>query len=565
VNDQTDSQLLHAYAEHRSEPAFAELVRRHVDFVHSAALRMVCDAHLAQDVAQGAFVALAKKAGELASHPVLAGWLHRTTQNLAAQAVRTEVRRRIREQEAAAMNESLSDPPDAAWEDIAPQLDAALGTLSEADRDALLLRYFERQSAQQMAQTLGISDEAAQKRVHRAVERLRDYFSRRNVAIGTSGLIVLLTANAVQAAPAGLVATITATAFAGTTISTTALIAATKTIAMTAIQKTLIAATLAVVAGAGIYEARQTAQLREQNHTLQQQQAPLAAQLAKLQGENERLSNQVVQAREAQALSKDQFNELLKLRGKAGVAQADSRELSQLKTTLAQQNGKIPDFMTNAIATGLGTAEKWKLKDAQARLARMKIQLKLTDDQAQAIGDLMQNNIQRQSALSMDMLTGKLTPEDQKAIALGEGNQEADIQTVLTAEQVAAYPDYQHAEKIFAADRAASSEAFQLADNFSLSQEQKAQIQAALYQMNLDETPAKAVAAAAKKGGDLASFSALNLELQKSNLAAKVKILESMLTPEQINTYREEKMNQINLQASALKMFLPPKPAGATN
>ena len=41
VNDQTDSQLLCAYAERRSEAAFAELVRRHVDLVYSAALRMV--------------------------------------------------------------------------------------------------------------------------------------------------------------------------------------------------------------------------------------------------------------------------------------------------------------------------------------------------------------------------------------------------------------------------------------------------------------------------------------------------------------------------------------------
>jgi DNA-directed RNA polymerase specialized sigma24 family protein len=62
VNDQSDSQLLSAYVEGLSEPAFAELVRRHVDFVFSAALRMVCDEHLANDVTQGVFLALAKRA-----------------------------------------------------------------------------------------------------------------------------------------------------------------------------------------------------------------------------------------------------------------------------------------------------------------------------------------------------------------------------------------------------------------------------------------------------------------------------------------------------------------------
>src|SRR3989441_5873055 len=94
-----------------SEPAFAELLRRHVDFVYSAALRMVCDAHLAEDVTQGVFVALAQNAGQLSDRTVLSGWLHRTTQNLAANAVRSDVRRRAREQEAAAMNELLAAEP----------------------------------------------------------------------------------------------------------------------------------------------------------------------------------------------------------------------------------------------------------------------------------------------------------------------------------------------------------------------------------------------------------------------------------------------------------------------
>jgi len=236
VNDQSDSQLLRAYAEHRTEPAFAELVRRHVDFVYSAAQRMVCDSHLAEDVTQGVFVALAKQAVQLANRPVLSGWLHGTARNIAAQTVRTDVRRRAREQEAVVMNELIAGEPEASWEQIAPQLDAALGELGESDRDALLLRYFERKSAQEMAQTLGISDEAAQKRVSRAVERLREFFSKRNVTIGAGGLVVVISANAVQSAPIGLAVTISAAGIlTGTAAST--VIAATKTIAMTTLQK----------------------------------------------------------------------------------------------------------------------------------------------------------------------------------------------------------------------------------------------------------------------------------------------------------------------------------------
>ena len=109
----------------------------------------------------------------------------------------------------------LPHEPDADWEHIAPHLDAALGELSEPDRDAVLLRYFERKSAREMAQTLGISDEAAQKRVSRAVERLREFFAKRGITVGASGLVVVISANAVQAAPAGLSTAIVGAAFTG--------------------------------------------------------------------------------------------------------------------------------------------------------------------------------------------------------------------------------------------------------------------------------------------------------------------------------------------------------------
>jgi RNA polymerase sigma factor (sigma-70 family) len=208
VNSLTDQQLLRDYASDRSEASFAELVRRHVDFVYSAARRMVRDPHLAEDVTQGVFVALAQNARQLTDRPVLSGWLHRTAQNLAAKIVRSDVRRRAREQEAFAVNELHES--DTAWEQIEPHLDGALSELSEADRDALLLRYFQRQSAREMAQTLGMSEEAAQKRVSRAVERMRELFARRGVTVGASGLAVILAANAVQAAPVGLSAAITA-------------------------------------------------------------------------------------------------------------------------------------------------------------------------------------------------------------------------------------------------------------------------------------------------------------------------------------------------------------------
>ena len=301
---------------------------------------MVRDTHLAEDVTQNAFVALAQNARQLTDRPVFSGWLHRTAQNLAANTVRSDVRRRAREQEAAAMNELLAPEPEAIWEHIAPQLDAALGELNELDRDALLLRYFERKSAREMAQTLGTSEDAAQKRVSRAVEHLREFFAKRGVTVGASGLVVIISANAVQAAPAGLAVTIsTAATLAGTTLATTATATATKTIAMITLQKTLITVTIAAAVGTGIYEAHQASTLRGQNQTLQQQQATLTGQIAQLKSDNEGLSNRVAQAGRSPSLSSERLRELLKLRGEVGVLRRQQRELD-LAVAAAQSKAR---------------------------------------------------------------------------------------------------------------------------------------------------------------------------------------------------------------------------------
>lgn len=235
MNALSDPQLLRAYAERRSEAAFEELVRRHIDLVHSAAVRMVNDPHLAKDVSQGVFVALAKDAGKLTDRPVLSGWLHRTARKIAAQTIRTEVRRRTREKEAATMNEFPET--DASWEELAPHLDAVLAELSEPDRDAVLLRYFENKPAQEMAAILGVSAEAAQKRVSRAVEKLREIFAKRGITTGASGLGTVISTNAVQAAPSGLAGSIASCVGA-------------KIAAFTLLQK--IAAAVAILSLAGV-------------------------------------------------------------------------------------------------------------------------------------------------------------------------------------------------------------------------------------------------------------------------------------------------------------------------
>lgn len=224
-------------------------MRRHIDLVHSVALRTVQDPHLAKDVIQGVFIALARDAGRLAKHPTLVGWLHLTARNIAVQVVRGDRRRHAREQEAVAMNVPEESGP--GWEVIGPQLDAVIGELGEADREAVLLRYFEKKSAPEVAAILGISAEAAQKRVNRAIERMRALFAKRGVAAGVGGLGAIVAANAVQVAPLGwatLVAEDALSAAAGSLP-----VASSGSFAMTAVQKTAIAASLALLAGTCFY------------------------------------------------------------------------------------------------------------------------------------------------------------------------------------------------------------------------------------------------------------------------------------------------------------------------
>jgi len=338
VHGLTDQQLIYDYAENRSETAFTELVRRQVDFVYSAVLRMVRDRHLAEDVTQGVFVALAKNATQLTNYRVLSAWLHRTAQNLAANAVRADVRRRAREQEAAAMTELVCSEPDSIWEHIAPDLDNALEQLSEPDREAVLLRYFERKSAHEMAQTLGVTDEAAQKRVSRAIERLREFFAKRGIAVGTSGLVLAITANAVQAAPAGLVLTIsTAAAIASKAVVTTATATATKVIAATTLQKTVIGATLALAVGAGVYETRHASTLRGQLQDLHQRQAQLAGQIENLTRERDDAARQLAVLRDQKERVDRAATELLRLRGEVGVLRRENEELQAALKNVVQK------------------------------------------------------------------------------------------------------------------------------------------------------------------------------------------------------------------------------------
>ncbi|HEY3855767.1 MAG TPA: sigma-70 family RNA polymerase sigma factor [Verrucomicrobiae bacterium] len=215
------NELLRRYVNDRSEAAFQELVRQHIDLVYSSALRqMNGDAATAQDVTQAVFTQLAHNAPRLTQHTSLSGWLFTSTRYLAAKTRRTEQRRRSREQEAYEMNQLLlSTNLDAVWQELRPILDDAMHDLSASDREAILMRYFERLPLLEIGARLRLKESAAHMRIERAIGRLRTALAKRGVTSTVTALTAVIGGRAVGAAPAELATCVCSKAFASAAAS----------------------------------------------------------------------------------------------------------------------------------------------------------------------------------------------------------------------------------------------------------------------------------------------------------------------------------------------------------
>lgn len=338
MND--DRELLRRYAEDRSEPAFAELVQRHLRLVYHAALRQCGgDVHRAQDVTQAVFTDLARKASLLARRPVLVGWLYTSTRYAAAHAVRGEARRQKREQEAHAMNEIFSRPESestAEWDRLQPVIDDALHALSERDREAVLLRFFQGQAFVDVGARLSVSEDAARVRVNRALEKMRAVLAQRGVTSTTAALTIALVNQAAATVPVGLSATVTGAALAGAAATGGTWAAMATFMSITKVQLG-IGSALAVAGASGFAWQQQTeSQLRQEIAALQLQNQQITA----LQADNDRLSRA---AAEVAALRRDdaEFAQLsaeaaaLKSRAQADAAAAAAEQARKSAAELA--------------------------------------------------------------------------------------------------------------------------------------------------------------------------------------------------------------------------------------
>jgi RNA polymerase sigma factor (sigma-70 family) len=384
-----DSELLRQFAKTNSQDAFAELARRHVNLVYSAALRQVHnDAYLAHDVAQTVFTDLARKAGSLSRRKNLTGWLYTSAHFAAAKIVRTENRRRDREEKfmREPTNESgtdfqpVSSAPETDWNKIRPTLDDAMHELKESDREAILLRYFENRQFAEVGAKLGLNENAARMRVERALEKLRAIFAKRGITTATAFASVI-SANAIQTAPANLAATLTTTSIAAAGTGTFTLLKI-----MTATKlKLAISAIVAAGAVAAFMHQRQTQnKLRAENESLHQQ-------IVQLQADNESLSNRLATIGDSKLLTDGQLDELLRLRGE--VTRLRNQQIVSQQAARMETNNPNTETIEILLKTSFvsipaehmqGMNVIWRANDSGVRTGL------LTEQQLKAINEALQ-------------------------------------------------------------------------------------------------------------------------------------------------------------------------------
>jgi RNA polymerase sigma factor (sigma-70 family) len=220
--------------------------------VYSAALRQASNPSHAEEITQAVFILLARKAKSLSPKTVLSGWLYHAARLTTANLIKREIRRQRREQEM--YMQTLTEPDVSLWEQVSPLLDEAMGRLGEKDRNAIVLRFFENRTPQEVAAALKLNETTARKRVSRALEKLRTLFAKRGVILTAAIIAGTISGNSVQAAPAALANSATAIAIAkGVAVSTSTLTLVKGALKIMAWSKakTAVVATIAVILTAG--------------------------------------------------------------------------------------------------------------------------------------------------------------------------------------------------------------------------------------------------------------------------------------------------------------------------
>ena len=315
----TDDELLANFGKNGDEDAFSQLVHRHIDWVYSTAYRRLCEAN-ARDVTQQVFTLLAKNALQLTGKNRMTGWLYRTCRNLCLEHIRRDLRRQAREQQAGFQmkDDSDSDP----WKTVAPHLEPAIDKLSESDRIAILIRFFENKNLKDVGQALGLNESAAQKRVTRAVDKLRGILGEQNNPVSSVGLSGILLSQAVQPAPSGLAAIIATQGLSA--ISTT--LTSMQVMNLFSAKATSIMLGIAVVTATGTYLTQYN--IRE---SLRKKNLSLVSTNQHMQTTNEDLLAKIESQSKDNARLRNDLKDLHRLRNEVTQSRNLAAQLAEMK------------------------------------------------------------------------------------------------------------------------------------------------------------------------------------------------------------------------------------------
>src|ERR1051325_7315281 len=194
----SDWQLVSAYVQ-GDEEAFANLVRQYFPMVNSAAIRQVSDWHLAEEIAQSVFILFARKAGRLSVDVRLTGWFLRTTRFVARDALK-QINRRLKREQQAAEIAAMAHEEDPSWSALAPLVDEALLVLLPGEQQCVTARFIEGYSFREIGERQHITEDAAQKRVSRSLEKMRVFLERRGLKVGATSMAGLLSVNLARSA-----------------------------------------------------------------------------------------------------------------------------------------------------------------------------------------------------------------------------------------------------------------------------------------------------------------------------------------------------------------------------
>jgi len=428
MQNKTDAELLRDYAANRSEAAFGEIVRRYADAVYSAALRQMGNEEQARDVAQTVFVDLARKAGSLNANTLLIGWLHRGARLAALEQLRTDQRRQHRERQAMELLDPFPEVPNDG-NAVRPVLDEAIANLGTEDRDALLLRFFKNESLASIGTALGVSEDAAQKRVSRALGKLRDFLEQRGIKTTATALSAALAANAVQSAPAGFAASLVTGALAKAMIAGSS---STPYLFTFANMKTavLILALAGSLAGLTAVKIKSQHELRDVQALAQRQ----VEKLASLRAENERLANltnelarvrreatDVLRLRaEVTRLRRDAANQKLLLMANSSAAQTNQTPeptlpIINIRAKCISVPEELPSGLAGILAEPLfkTTVEALKGREGVAEISDMQVTtLAGRQAQAQALSKVIVNGAEVTIGPTLDFIANASTNSD---------------------------------------------------------------------------------------------------------------------------------------------------------